>query len=124
MGILLLGILNISSLLIRILPVVGDISRVINLRRVDLPAPEEPTINTNSPLSILSEMLSRAKWPEGYFLVTDSNCIMGQRYRYYWITSTLPTSINQPTCEDPKVSPNTLTFLLTYSSKSRTEEVK
>ena len=130
MGIFDEGILKISSSFNRIRPVVGVDSLVISFNRVVLPAPDWPTIKTNSPESIFRLISSSAIWPPGNDLDIDSNTNMGQKdhpirdFAPYSIISTLPTSINQPTWEEPNVSPKTLTFLPVYSSRSKTEEVK
>ena len=56
-------------------PEVGVSSRMISLRKVLLPAPEAPTINTNSALSMCRLTLWSALVPLGYVLDTFSKSI-------------------------------------------------
>src|SRR4030042_5557204 len=96
MGIFDGGILKISSSFNRIRPVVGVDSLVISFKSVVLPAPDGPTIKTNSPESIFKLISSSATWLAGNDLDIDSNTNMGtvRQLADYSIISNLPKSIN------------------------------
>src|SRR3546814_856889 len=60
-------------------PCSGRSSRLTRRRKVDLPDPDAPTRNTNSPLAISTSALRRAGTSPLYVLVTFSSLIMGRR---------------------------------------------
>src|SRR5258708_3904584 len=61
----------------QIRPLSGSSALLIRRRKVDLPDPEGPTRNTNSPLAMSTEHSRRATVVVLYDLVTFSSRIMG-----------------------------------------------
>ena len=76
--------------LIKILPLVGKISRIINLVKVDFPAQLAPTRKANSPLSILTSISLSPMVPFLYSLVTLINCIISRHHSIPIHTQNLP----------------------------------
>src|SRR4051794_11591965 len=72
------GILPTLRLSTTTVPLVGSSSRSSSRSTVDLPEPDGPMRNTNSPLSMPTETFSRAgRAPAGYTLETSSSRITG-----------------------------------------------
>ena len=59
------------------LPEVGRSSRMHRRMNVDLPEPDGPTRNTNSPVLMFTDTPSRPRCSPSYFLMTPWNCTMG-----------------------------------------------